>query len=49
LFASIASFIPFVSKFGTIEVYKSPKDIIITSDFSKAFIAFGLAYTSGVK
>jgi hypothetical protein len=34
---------------GIIEVYKSPKDIIITSAFSIAFIALGLAYTSGVK
>jgi hypothetical protein len=49
LLAAIASLIPFTKKLGTIEVYKSPNEIIITSDFSIALIAFGLAYTSGVK
>jgi hypothetical protein len=49
LFAAIASFIPLTKRLGTIEVYKSQNEIIITSDFSIAVIAFGLASTSGVK
>jgi hypothetical protein len=49
LFLAIASFIHLTSKFGMIEVYKSQYEIIITSAFSIAVIAFGLAFTFGVK
>jgi hypothetical protein len=37
------------NRFGIIEVYKSPKDKIIKSALLIAVIAFGLAFTSGVK
>jgi hypothetical protein len=49
LFDLIASAIHFTNKLGIIEVYKSQKVKIITSDFSIALIAFEFASTLGVK